>query len=34
VVATTFSIVAVFLPVAMMGGIIGQYFISFGSPSW
>jgi len=30
VVATTFSIVAVFLPVAMMGGIIGQYFISFG----
>ena len=30
VVATTFSIVAVFLPVSMMGGIIGQYFISFG----
>ncbi len=30
VVATTFSIVAVFLPVAMMAGIIGQYFISFG----
>jgi len=30
VVATTFSIVAVFLPVAMMSGIIGQYFISFG----
>ena len=30
VVATTFSIVAVFLPVSMMSGIIGQYFISFG----
>jgi multidrug efflux pump subunit AcrB len=30
VVATTFSIVAVFLPVAMMSGIIGQFFISFG----
>jgi multidrug efflux pump subunit AcrB len=30
VVATTFSIVAVFLPVAMMGGLIGQYFKSFG----
>jgi len=30
VVATTFSIVAVFLPVGMMGGIIGQYFKSFG----
>ncbi len=30
VVATTFSIVAVFLPVSMMAGIIGQYFISFG----
>ena len=30
VVATTFSIVAVFLPVSMMGGLIGQYFISFG----
>ena len=30
VVATTFSIVAVFLPVAMMSGIIGQYFKSFG----
>ncbi|MFC7499003.1 efflux RND transporter permease subunit [Enterovirga sp. GCM10030262] len=30
VVATTFSIVAVFLPVAMMDGIIGQYFKSFG----
>jgi multidrug efflux pump subunit AcrB len=30
VVATTFSIVAVFLPVGMMGGIVGQYFKSFG----
>jgi multidrug efflux pump subunit AcrB len=30
VVATTFSIVAVFLPVGMMGGMIGQYFKSFG----
>ena len=30
VVATTFSIVAVFLPVGMMGGVIGQYFKSFG----
>jgi multidrug efflux pump subunit AcrB len=30
VVATTFSIVAVFLPVALMPGLIGQYFKSFG----
>jgi multidrug efflux pump subunit AcrB len=30
VVATTFAIVAVFLPVGMMSGIIGQYFKSFG----
>ncbi len=30
VVATTFSIVAVFLPVGLMGGIPGQFFISFG----
>jgi multidrug efflux pump subunit AcrB len=30
VVATTFSIVAVFLPVGMMSGLIGQYFKSFG----
>jgi multidrug efflux pump subunit AcrB len=30
VVATTFSIVAVFLPVGMMGGMVGQYFKSFG----
>ena len=30
VVATTFSIVAVFLPVGLMGGIPGQFFFSFG----
>ena len=30
VVATTFSIVAVFLPVSFMSGLIGQFFISFG----
>jgi len=30
VVATTFSIVAVFLPVGLMGGIPGQFFKSFG----
>ena len=30
VVATTFSIVAVFLPVALMPGISGQFFINFG----
>ncbi|PSJ40978.1 efflux RND transporter permease subunit [Allosphingosinicella deserti] len=30
VVATTFAIVAVFLPVGMMGSLIGQYFKSFG----
>src|SRR5918993_784272 len=30
VVATTFSIVAVFLPVGLMEGLIGQYFKSFG----
>ncbi len=30
VVATTFSIVAVFLPVGVMGGIPGQFFKSFG----
>ena len=28
--ATTFSIVAVFLPVAFMGGIIGRFFFQFG----
>ena len=30
VVATTFSIVAVFLPVGMMGGMVGQFFKQFG----
>ncbi len=30
VMATTFSIVAVFLPVAFMGGIIGKFFFQFG----
>jgi hydrophobe/amphiphile efflux-1 (HAE1) family protein len=30
VLATTFSIVAVFVPVAFMSGIIGQYFTQFG----
>ncbi len=30
VIATTFSIVAVFLPVGLMGGIIGQFFYQFG----
>jgi hydrophobic/amphiphilic exporter-1 (mainly G- bacteria), HAE1 family len=30
VLATTFSIVAVFLPVGLMGGIIGQFFYQFG----
>jgi len=30
VVATTFSIIAVFLPVSFMGGISGQYFKEFG----
>ena len=28
--ATTFSIVAVFVPVAFMGGIIGRFFYQFG----
>src|SRR5687767_6057673 len=28
--ATTFSIVAVFVPVAFMGGIIGRFFFQFG----
>ena len=28
--ATTFSIVAVFVPVAFMGGIIGRFFCQFG----
>jgi len=30
VMATTFSIVVVFLPVAFMGGIVGQFFYQFG----
>src|SRR5215213_4152928 len=30
VMATTFSIVAVFVPVAFMGGIIGRFFFQFG----
>ena len=30
VLATTFSIVAVFLPVAFMGGIVGRFFLQFG----
>ena len=30
VLATTFCIVAVFLPVAFMGGIIGRFFFQFG----
>ncbi|MDQ8153601.1 MAG: efflux RND transporter permease subunit [Gemmatimonadota bacterium] len=30
VMATTFSIVAVFIPVAFMGGIMGRFFYSFG----
>lgn len=30
VLATTFTIVAVFLPVAFMGGIIGRFFLQFG----
>ena len=32
VVATTFSIVAVFLPVGLMPGVAGQYFQNFGLP--
>ena len=30
VIATTFTIVCVFVPVSFMGGVIGQYFIQFG----
>jgi len=30
VLATTFTIIAVFLPVAFMGGIIGRFFLQFG----
>ena len=32
VVATTFSLVAVFVPVAFMPGIVGQFFKQFGLP--
>ena len=34
VMATTFTIVAVFVPVAFMGGIIGKFFASSASPWW
>ncbi|MDO8989502.1 MAG: efflux RND transporter permease subunit [Sideroxyarcus sp.] len=30
VIATTFTLVAVFLPTAFMGGIVGQFFVQFG----
>jgi len=30
VIATTFTIIAVFVPVSFMGGIVGQYFMQFG----
>ncbi|BFM04582.1 hypothetical protein Psyaliredsea_32290 [Psychrobacter alimentarius] len=30
VVATTFTLIAVFLPTAFMGGIVGQFFRQFG----
>jgi multidrug efflux pump subunit AcrB len=30
VIATTFTLVAVFLPTSLMGGIVGQYFVQFG----
>jgi multidrug efflux pump subunit AcrB len=30
VIATTFTLIAVFLPTSLMGGIIGQYFVQFG----
>ena len=30
VMATTFAVVAVFVPIAMVSGIIGKYFIEFG----
>ena len=36
--ATTFTIIAVFVPVAFMGGMVGRFFYQFGitvaSPSW
>ena len=28
--ATTFTIIAVFIPVAFMGGMVGQFFYEFG----
>jgi multidrug efflux pump subunit AcrB len=30
VIATTFTLIAVFLPTSLMGGIVGKYFIQFG----
>ena len=30
VIATTFTLIAVFLPTSLMGGIIGKYFVQFG----
>ncbi|MFC4314300.1 efflux RND transporter permease subunit [Steroidobacter flavus] len=30
VVATTFTLIAVFLPTSLMGGIVGKYFVQFG----
>lgn len=30
VIATTFTLIAVFLPISLMGGVIGKYFIQFG----
>ncbi|MDQ8022091.1 MAG: efflux RND transporter permease subunit [Moraxellaceae bacterium] len=30
VIATTFTLIAVFLPTAFMGGIVGKYFVQFG----
>jgi len=30
VIATTFTLIAVFLPTSLMGGIVGQYFVQFG----
>lgn len=30
VIATTFTLIAVFVPTSLMGGIVGQYFVQFG----
>ncbi|WMJ68212.1 efflux RND transporter permease subunit [Stenotrophomonas sp. 24(2023)] len=30
VIATTFTLIAVFLPTSLMGGVVGQYFVQFG----